>query len=184
MIFLSKLLHGDLIQFLHETDEFMQPIDFRSAEYNNVLLNATCSALDVNMPFGTDSFPIIIDSGASSVATPCKDYFITASHKPLKSATTSGIACGILTVGVGSVVYKIKYDKRNIVDLQINRVLYLEQLPSLLLSPQQIIRKYHNSYHGFHTYRDASKLVFHGCTKTAHYVMQMNLPNLFTESGI
>ena len=63
-------------------------------------------------------------------------------------------------------------------------MLYLEQLPSFLISPQEIIRQSHNSSDSFCTHRDASKLIFHRHTKTAHYYLQKNIPTLFTESGI
>ena len=58
------------------------------------------------------------------------------SYEPLKGVTTSGIASGLKTLGIGSVLYKTKDDQGNLIDLQIDRVLHLEKLSARLLSPQ------------------------------------------------
>ena len=104
-------------KFFRETDEFIQPIYFRSFENNRLLLNATVTSSNAGTSFDTDSFPIIIDTGASSTSTPYKSDFIPDSYKPLKGITISGIASGLKALGVGSILCKIKDDQGNLIDL-------------------------------------------------------------------
>ena len=63
-------------------------------------------------------------------------------------------------------------------------MLHLEQSLSRLISPQQKIRQSCDLSDCFNVHNDASKLMFHGHTKTVHYELQTNLPTLFTESGV
>ena len=86
--------------------------------------------------------------------------------------------------GVGSIIFKIKDYKGNLMCVQIDRVLRLEQLSYFLFSPRQTIRQSHNPPDRFHVHRDASKLIFNACTKIAHHDLQKNRPTLFSESGI
>ena len=79
--------------------------------------------------FDTDSLSLISDSGASSSATFCKEDFIPGSYKPLSGITISGIASGLEATGIGSVNYQICDDQGKVLDLQIDRVLHLKQLP-------------------------------------------------------
>ena len=98
----------------------------RSIECNKILLQVTSFHLMINVAFDIDSFPIIVDSGTLSTATPHKLDFIPDSYKHLYGETNSSIASGLNTSGIGSVIYKIKDDKSNQIDLQIDHVLYLE----------------------------------------------------------
>ena len=184
MLFLSSVLNSSQSKFLKETDEFYYPIYSRSNEFNTILLNATSLHSTINTSFDTDYFPIDVDSGASSTPTPHKSDFITDSYEPLQGVAIPGIASGLNTSGVGSVLCKIKYEDGHLIDLQIDRVLHLEKLPSRLISPQQVIRQSNNLSDGFHVERNKSKLIFHGYSKTVNYDPLKNIPMLFTESGL
>ena len=116
-------------------DEFHLPFATRSIEQNNLLLKAMQFTPTVTTSFNIDSFQLIIDSGASSTATPCKADFIKGSYQKLTSITISGIASGLKASGVGSVIYKIKDDDDNLLDFQIDKVLHLENLITCLISP-------------------------------------------------
>ena len=75
MLCLSHFMNHHQSKFLRESDEFHHPIYFRSFENNNILLNTTVTASAINASFDTDSFPIIIDSGASCTSTPHESDF-------------------------------------------------------------------------------------------------------------
>ena len=79
--------------------------------------------------FDTNLFSIIIDSGVSSTATPCEDNFIESTYKPLKGVTISGIGSSLNDSGISLVLYKIKDDDNNLLDLEIVQVLHLSKLP-------------------------------------------------------
>ena len=104
MLFLSNMLNSSQSKFLREIDEFHYLIYSRSSESNKILLNATSNHSSIYEAFDTDSFSIIIDSGASSTAIPHKSDFITDSSKPLQGITIHGIALGLKASGVGSVL--------------------------------------------------------------------------------
>ena len=100
------------------------------------MLNAIKNVDFNRVTFDTDSFPIVIDSGASSSATPFKTDYIAGTYKILDGVVISGIASGLEAKGIGSVIYKIKDDNGIPIDLQIDKVLHLENLPTRILSPQ------------------------------------------------
>ena len=62
----------------------------------------------------------------------------------IKGVTVSRVSSGLSAAGTGSVTHEIKYDKVNIANLQIDQVMHLEQSPSLVFSPRQMIRQLHN----------------------------------------
>ena len=136
MIFsLLTTFDSNLFIFLAKSDEFHQPAYFRTPESNIKLLNAVSNTSMNHISFNTDSYPLVIDSGASSSATPFKSDYIDSTYKTLEGVIISGIASGLKTASIGSVSYKIKDDNRNSIDLEINKVLHLEKLPIRLLSP-------------------------------------------------
>ena len=92
VLFLSSVLQSDLSRLFPETDEFCRPTSFRSAEKNKILLSTNTFQSDINMYFDNDSFPLMLDTGASSDATPFKLDFIKGAHKTLKGTTMSRIA--------------------------------------------------------------------------------------------
>ena len=134
--------------------------------------------------FDTNSFPIVIDSGASSSAAPFKTDYIARTYKVLDRVVISGIASGLEAKGIGSVIYKIKDDDGIPIDLQIDKVLHLENLPTRILSPQQLLKQHHSIGDNYFINSQHSTLKLGGYTKTIEYDPLSNLPLLYTESGI
>ena len=134
-LFLAYSMRNKLYRFLSESDEFIQLTVFRSHQKNVFLLKALGSNFSNTTAFDTDSFALVLDSGASSSAALYKSNFIDGTYKPLSSIIISGIASGLEVAGIGSTLYKIKDDDNNLIDLQIDRILHLKKLPSRLLSP-------------------------------------------------
>ena len=100
------------------------------------MLNAMKNVDFNRVTFNTDSFPIVISSGASLSATSFKKDYITWTYKVLEGVVISGIASGLEAKGIDLVIYKIKDDDGTRIDLQINKVLHLENLLTRILSPQ------------------------------------------------
>ena len=69
---LNTRVNDETITFLRESDEYGFPTHFWTPELNQMLLNAIDDTNAYIVPFDTDSFSAIIDSGASSTATPFK----------------------------------------------------------------------------------------------------------------
>ena len=90
--------------------------------------------------FDTDSFPIVIDSSTSLSATPFKTDYIAGTYKILDRVVISGIASGLEAKGIASVICKIKDDNGIPIDLQIDKVLHLENLLTRIPSPQQLLK--------------------------------------------
>ena len=121
-------------KFLSESDKLHQPKHFQSSDLNKTLLY-TLNNSKADFSFDTDSKPLIGDCEALSSATFCKDDFIPDTYRVLSGVTISGITSGLEAAGIGSVLYKILDDDGAILDLQIDRVLHLKQLPQHLISP-------------------------------------------------
>ena len=176
-------LQSKSYKFLSESDELHQPKHFRSSDLNKTLLY-TLSNGKADFSFDTDSKPLIGDCGASSSATFCKDDFIPDTYRVLSGVTISGIASGLEAAGIGSVLYKISDDNGTLLDLQIDRVLHLKQLPQRLISPQQVLKQHYSPGDGFFMYNTHSILKIGGHTKTISYDPLTNLPIFYTKSGV
>ena len=87
---------------------------------------------DPKIDFDTDSYPLIVNSGSSSMGTPFEADFIEGSHKELTCMTISGVASGLTASDTGSASCKIKDNKKNLIDLKIDKVLHLKKLPTRL----------------------------------------------------
>ena len=133
-----------------ENDECHQLFHLRSDDQNNISSNASPFASRVTDYFYVCSFQLAVDNGESCTNTPWKNYFISSTYKPITGLTISGIASGIDSSVIGSVLCEIKDDDANVVDLQIYRALHLETLPSRLISPKQTLKKSNNFHDGFH----------------------------------
>ena len=142
--FLASCLDNDIFAFPQETDYMKLPTYFRSPELNQMIFNATASDDHLDLPFDADPFSVIMDSGASSSETPFKEYFITNAYKELRGITESGIDSGLKAFSVGSVNYKIKDDNSMHYDLQIDKVVCLQELPSPLIIPKQLLQQNHS----------------------------------------
>ena len=134
--------------------------------------------------FNTNSKPLIRDYRVSLSVTFYKDNFILGTYKPLSCVTISGIASGLEAAGIGSVLYKISDDNGTLLDLQIDRVLHLKQLPQRLISPQQVLKQHYSPGDGFFMYNTHSILKIGGHTKTISYDPLTNLPIFYTKSGV
>ena len=113
-VLFTSTFTSNLCKFLQLSDKFHQPFQQRSNLSNTFLLNALSMVTSNSYLFDTNSFLIVLDSGASSSATPFKSDFIKNSYKEIHGVTISG---GVL------------------VNLHFNKVLHLEKLPTRLLSP-------------------------------------------------
>ena len=90
---MSQYCKNDTCLFIQDTDELHQPFGTRSDEYNRTLFNATNDfTYAVAESFDTCSFQLIIDSSASSTATPCKDDFIKGTYEQTHGLTISSVA--------------------------------------------------------------------------------------------
>ena len=85
---------------MQESDEFILPSLFRLKELNYALLTAI-SSKNSNLAFDTNSVSAILNSGASSTATPNKSNFIESTHKELSRVTISGIVSSLKACGIG-----------------------------------------------------------------------------------
>ena len=103
----ASILSEDSHDFLKETDDFYQPFYQRNFETKNILLNASKSMHDPKIDFGTESYPMISDSGASSTATPFESNFIEGTRKKLAGVKILGIASGLTESGAGFTLQKI-----------------------------------------------------------------------------
>ena len=74
--------------------------------------------LTVTTSFDTDSFQLIIDSGASSATTPHKSNFMKEICQTLTGITMLGIASRFKASGAGSVIYEIKDNDINLLDFK------------------------------------------------------------------
>ena len=87
--------------------------------------------------FDSDSFPVALDSGASSTSTSNKEDFIPGTFAPLDGVSVLGIASGLNVSGYYTVSWNFYTIKGEVVTLKIEKVLHAPGLPSKLLSPQQ-----------------------------------------------
>ena len=134
--------------------------------------------------FDADSVPKIVDSGASSFATSDRSLFIDGNYKPLKGVKISGIASGLEASGVGSIKINFRDDDDKAVELHVDRVLHLKDLPHTLLSLQQILQQHQSLQNSFALCSDRAVLLLHNFKKTIKYDPLTNLPMLYTESGV
>ena len=105
---------------------------------------------DVN--FETDSQPRTSDCSTFSTATFLKDDFIPGIHKALSGITISGVVSGLEASGIGSVCYKILDDKGTLIELQIEKLFHLKQLPQRLISHKQLLQQNYSHGDGFFFY--------------------------------
>lgn len=103
-------------------------------EHNAKLCAFISQDRNVECPFDTDSFLIIVDTGASAAFTFCKQDFIT--FTPLMDKV-KGLAT-LKIAGEGTVQYKVKNDQGKTVNLIIENSYYVPEMDICLLSPQQL----------------------------------------------
>ena len=129
--------------------------------------------------FDTDSFAIIVDTGASAAFTHCLQDF--SSFTPYTSKVAG---LGTLNIkGIGTVEYPIINDKGDRVILKIKNAYYVPALNSRLVSPQQICEQ-STLPCLFEGNQDHFKLRWERHSKTLSYDKTNNLPTLYTASGM
>jgi len=185
LLYLSSCLSDKAFWFLQESDEGKFPSQFRSPDLNGLILSAIKNSNSAShIAFDTDSFSAISDCGASSSATPFLEDYVPGTYKPLKGITISGITSGLSASGIGTVIYKIKDDNGELFDLQIDKVLHLKQLPTRLVSPQQILQQHKSFKNDFTMNHNYAWLHLQGMIKTLPYDPATNLSMLYMESGL
>ena len=129
----------DLLQL---TDEKFTPQISRTPLQNKVLLH-TLKGLQAprkrhkHVHFDSDAFNICIDIGASSTCSSSKDDFLPGTYTALHGATINCIASGLSVAGYGTVQWIFMDDNNTPIDVEIERVLHIPDLPTRLLSLQQ-----------------------------------------------
>lgn len=153
---------------------------FKHTYNHNALLCAFISEdRNVECSFDTDSFRIVIDTGASAAFTFCKQDFITFTplNDKVKGLATLKIA------GVGTVQYRVKNDQGETVNLIIENCYYVPEMDICLISPQQLTKQ--STTPCAQSFDDK---VFHlrwnGNTKTIPISKTNNLPILHTAPGV
>lgn len=134
---------------------------------------------NIECTFDTDSFRIIVDTGASAAFTFCKQDFI--SFTPLADKV-KGLAT-LKIAGVGTVQYRVKNDQGETVNLTIDNCYYVPEMDIRLISPQQLTKQ--STTPCMQSFDDK---VFHlrwnGNTKTIPISKANNLPILHTAPGV
>ena len=97
----------------------------------------------------SDSFRLLCDTGASSSAINSKDDFLPGTFTPTKGVVIKGISSGLEAKGYGTVAWNITDDDGNLIEIQLEKVLLLEELPTRILSPQQLATQLGGSTDGF-----------------------------------
>ena len=122
-------------QLLEKTDETTCPMTKWHPKINRDLLsNLRCYLAPKKnwrkTNFDTNSFGICADSGASYCATPDEIDLIPGNYKHLTGVTINSIAGGLKVVGCGSVSWIFQDDKKDNIEIIIELVLHIPELPS------------------------------------------------------
>ena len=132
----------------------------------------------------SDSFDICIDTGASSTCTMSMDDFVPGTYRKLTGYSINGISSGLSVLGYGTVRWVLYDDSHVPIDVEIDRVLLIRDLPMRLLSPQQLARQTNGLRDGFYVHGSTAQLIFGGFTKTISYNLRNNLPVMSSYPGI
>ena len=132
----------------------------------------------------SDSFDIRLDTGASSTCTISQADFIPGTYHKLHGYSISGISSGLTVLGYGTIRWVLYNDSQVPIDIEIDRVLLIRDLPMRLLSPQQLAKQTAGLRDGFYVHSSTAKLVFGGFTKTVSYNLCNNLPIISSFPGI
>ena len=97
-------------KFLAQTDETEPPIQAftRAEELERFsLFSATLQKVNKIINFDSDSFRLLVDTGASSSATNCKEDFLPGTYTEMKGVVIKGISSGLVAKGYGTVAWCI-----------------------------------------------------------------------------
>lgn len=134
---------------------------------------------NIECAFDTDSFHIIVDTGASAAFTLCKQDIIsfTPMNKKVKGLATLQVA------GVGTVQYRVKNDQGETINLIIDNCYYVPEMDIHLICPQQLTKQI-----TMPCVQSFDDKVFHlhwnGNTKMIPISKANNLPILYTAPGV
>ena len=146
-------------------------------------INAFNSITECNdfLTFDSDSFPIIMDTGASCAMSMDKNDFIELTPH---SSTISGL--GDLDVqGRGTIKWNIITDDGDSATLIWRNALYVPDLPIRLASPQQFLKQQYYKDKKSHYYgtKDSLKLVWNRMSLTIPYHPDSLMPIFYTRPG-
>ena len=91
--------------------------------------------------FATNSFGLFANSVASYCATPDEINFIPGTYKHSTSITINGISEGLKFSGCVSVSWGFQDDKKENIEIIIERVFRIPGLPIRLIFPQQVAKQ-------------------------------------------
>ena len=139
---------------------------------------------NIGKKFENDYFDICADSGASSCATPDEIDFIPGNYKNLTGVTINFIAEGLKVSGCGSFSWILQYDKKENIEIIIERVLHILGLPIMLVFPQQVTKQTGHADEVLHVEKDKARLIFGGFKFTTNYHSSSGLPIYNYVNGI
>lgn len=174
-------------RFLAATDETLDPAEkfTRFEELSRFrLFTATVKKMDRIIHLDSDSFRLLCDTGASSSATNSKDDFLPGTFTPTKGVVIKGITSVLEAKGYGTVAWNITDNDGNLIEIQLEKVLLLEELPTRILSPQQLAAQLGGSTDGFFAGAHNGVLSYGGYKTTIEYNKTTNLKILYTTPGI
>ena len=113
-----------------------------------------------------------------------KDDFLPGTYQQLQGFSINGISSGLQVLGYSTVRWVLHDDSDVPIDVEIDRVLLIQDLPMRLLSPQQLARQTNGLRDGFFVRGDMATLVFGGYSKKIYYNLQNNLPIFSSFPGV
>jgi hypothetical protein len=114
------------------------PLQNRSTSQNTELLKI--AIMIATNTCSTETSQAIIDSGASCCVTPHIEDFINQ-PTPIQNTTLKGIAGGLTALVRGTIQLKIQQENQENLNLIIYNIIYAQDCPIRLISPQQLHRQ-------------------------------------------
>ena len=153
------------LNVLEHTDEDTVPLVSRTPLQNKIILNALMAyqaprRWHKNIHFDSDSFDICVDTGASSTYTSSRNDFFPGSYVNLEGETVNSIASGLTVAGYGTIQWVFHDDNHHSINVEIDKVLHIPDVPTRLLSPQQLARQTGGLHNGFHVGASHATLTF------------------------
>ena len=185
--FLNNPVHN--LNVLEHTDEGTVPLVSRTPLQNKIILDALMAYQAPRRPhknvhFDSDSFDICVDTGASSTCTSSRDDFVPGSYVTVEGATINGIASGLTVAGYGTVRWVFHDDNYQPIDVEIDKVLHIPDVPTRLLSPQQLAKQTGGLHDGFHVGASHATLTFGGFKRRINYNSVNKLPIFASFPGV
>ena len=136
----------------------------------------------LNAIFDSDSIPIIVDSGATVTLSNSKHDFV--SYTPYTTPRmVTGITSGLSLEGHGTISWQVVNDLGIAVPFIIHNAQYVPQLPTRLLSPQQLLEQDADPKRYFTLYPTCAVLRWDWNLIQIQYDPSSRLPTLYTAEG-